>query len=171
MKKKILKIERTNKLNEEKIYGISTRSIAPSFQMFFYKNKFVMDICDNDMAILYLYRFLHRKQLLGISQRLYYNRYLNKVSTYKNIKEDFNKIKWNCSICDKKIISVINSQVPSNFCCKECKKNYLVNKDIIDARIVQGSLKFMEYIKTMYSNEAKIFLKHQKKNTKKEKKV
>jgi hypothetical protein len=160
--KKYPNIKRTGGPYPRNRYGVRYDSISKQQRRLLLEHPIIKERAQDDQFLQIVFE-LCRPRNATRDYKFYYDWSTDSFVQMEELKDNYDTIEWECAFSGRKIMSSINDFSPENFVHPEYHD--VINKDMIDGRIVRSSIEFRKKAKKALLKQQKDFLKIARKNS------
>jgi hypothetical protein len=160
----MINIVRQNRGRARTKFNILLKPLKPRHQQVLLDNPIISKNSTDDRFIQCLFRMTDRLISVSHLNRPYINPQTREISLFREVKNSFRFMDWECAYCKTAIKTEIHNYKEENFTCKKCYSYYVKNAKIVSQMIIDSSLRFTERYKKILIEDQKKFLKYIKKN-------
>ena len=160
--KKYPDIKRTGGPYPRNRYGVRYDSISKQQRRLLLENPIIKERAQDDQFLQIVFEIC-RPRNASIDHKFYYDWSTQEFVKIDELKDSYEKIKWQCAFSGEPIMSSISDFSPENFVHPD--HHDVINKDMIDGRIVQSSIEFRKKARKVLLKQQKDFLKLARKNS------
>lgn len=144
-------------------HGIKLSTVKPYLHKILFDYGLIDEyLKTDDQFVSVLFKIAEMELSCKRKNKLYHNPYNDEITTYDEVIEQSNLIKWNCAICNIEIESKIAEFDINNFVCNDCRDSHNSDNSKIDPRIVDSSFEFHKMCRKKLIKEQKKFLQYVK---------
>jgi hypothetical protein len=151
-------------------HGILLENLPPGKQQLLIENSFMKWLESDPQTFEIIFKMEDMHDHEKNPNKIIWNPYKDTFTSLKQLEYDSESIEWKCAICRIDILSRPELSEVENFVCSKCQESHNSTNSTVDQRIVKSSVDFTEHCKKILKNEQTEFLKHIKKEAKKNQK-
>lgn len=160
----MIEIRRQNQGRAKTRFGILLSPLKPRHRKVLLDNPILRRNSNDDRFIRCILRMEDAKTNISYLNRPYINRTNKEIVSFFDLRRSLKFLDWKCAYCQCDIKTEIHNYKPENFTCKKCFNYFVKNSKFINQRLIDETLKFTEYHKSLMKADQAKFLKYIKKN-------
>lgn len=145
----------------ERKHGILLENLPPAKKKLLLDHAFMKFLSSDPQTFEIIFIIEDNWDWYKVSDKTYWNPYIDNFTTYKQLLLDSNLIDWQCAICKADIVCRTDSpKKPENFVCDTCEESHNSKNTTVDRRIIDSSRNLTKHVKTLLKKEQHEFISY-----------
>ncbi len=141
-------------------HGIILKDLKPRYVNTLKKYEFIKDDCADDNFVHILFSLIDRETTYKNKSKYFIDPTDGEVKDRRVLLEEIKNIPWNCSFCEKDILSRMENFKIKNFVCEDCYEIYAKDEKKVSQLVLENAVNFTEHCKRLINKDRKTFLKY-----------